>query len=309
MTIQDVEAAREAYYQKTKRNWLIVGTIAGVLIIALFLSQLSTGHFELFILPFFVAFFVFVLGTIINTFTTKKEAAAYSKAYKAYFVEQNLRAIFSGLTYSHDQGITKQFLDSTGMVDTGDRYSSNDYTSGHYKNVLFSQADVNISERRTDSDGDTYSVTIFMGKFMVFEFPKRFNFKLELVGKKFGAYRIPGKNATSGREMQKISTESEEFNRSLKVFGEDGFEAYYILDPAFMVKIMDITTHYDGKILFGFTNNQLLIGLNNGKDSFEPPKKLSQPIDEAKENQRISSDIKIITDFVDQLSLARKLFQ
>lgn len=52
----------------------------------------------------------------------------------------------------------------------------------------------------------------------------------------------------------------------------------------------------------------LIIALNDGKDSFEPPK-ASKPIDERAELAKIHADIKIITDFVNQLSLDRKLFK
>ena len=165
-----------------------------------------------------------------------------------------------------------------------------------------------IEEEHTDSDGDTYYVTIFRGRFMVFEFPKKFIFKLELIGKRFGAYSIPGKNQQTGRKMQKISTESGEFNSAFRIFGEDGFEAFYILDPAFMVKILNISEQHKNKVLLGFYDNKLLIGLNDGKDSFEPPK-ASQPINEVEETKKVSTDIKTITDFVDQLSLHRKLFK
>ena len=143
---------------------------------------------------------------------------------------------------------------------------------------------------------------------MIFEFPKKFNFKLELVGRHFYAYSVPGKNPTTGRKMTKINTESDEFNKTFKILGEDGFEAYYLLDPAIMVKIQDIAAHYKNSLLLGFIDNKLLIALNDGKDSFEPPK-ASQPIDKQAETQKVNEGIKVITDFVDNLNLDRKLFK
>jgi hypothetical protein len=193
------------------------------------------------------------------------------------------------------------------MVSTGDRYSSNDFTSGKYKDVAFSQADVHIETEYTDSDGDTHYTTIFRGRFMIFEFPKQFNFKLAVIGKRFRAYKKPGKNATTGQSAEKISTESNEFNQMFRIYGQDGFEAYYILDPSFMIKLMNIATAHKNKVLFAFYENRLVVGLDDGKDSFEPPSPLKQ-IDETKESTKISTDIKTITDFVDQLSLNRKLF-
>ena len=300
MDFASVEKARTTYYEKQKKLWQIFAVIIVAVVIGCFFL---VGFGSLF---FGVCTLVFAFAYI--SFSTRDLATDYYKAYKAYFVERNLHAIFSDVSYYHDRGLSKEFLKSTNMINTGDVFSSNDYTSGKYKNTNFSQADVHIQVEHTDSDGDTTYVTIFKGRFMVFAFPKKFNFKLELVGKKFAAYRVPGKNKQTGRKMQKISTESGEFNSTFRIYGEDGFEAYYILDPAFMVKLMNINERYKGKDIFCFIDNNLIIGLNDGKDSFEPPR-ASKPIDEAAENATISSDIKIITDFVDQLSLSRGLFK
>ena len=317
MTFQDVENARLAYQTKhseiTKKALLIGGAIA--IIPAILTASVfgGFGHGTFSIVAVMVSFllpigFALVIGLIIVNVLCKNEALAYHRAYKAYFVSQTLTKTFTNLYYNHAQGIDKSALYSTGMVDTGDRFHSNDLTTGDYKGVHFVQADAHIEEEDTDSDGNTTYYTTFKGRFMIYEFPKKFNFRLELIGRGFGgACRVPGANPTTGRKMTKIKTESGDFNQKFRVYGEDGFEAYYILDPAFMVKIEAIADHYDGKVLFGFVNNMLLVGLNNGNDSFEAPSP-SQPLDEAKEFNKINSDIKVITDFVDQLALDRKLF-
>ena len=305
MTFQEVEVAREAYHQKIKKQMTITIAIIVVLsIISLFGAGIMMAVFGL----IFSSIVISSFAVIIFSITNRKVADAYRKAYKAYFVEQNLRKVFTDLRYSHEMGLSRQVLEQTGMVNTGDRYSSNDYTNGKYRDVAFSQADVHIQNEQTDSDGDTYYVTIFKGRFMIFEFPKKFNFKLGLIGKKFHAYRKPSSDKATGRKMEKITTESSEFNSAFRIYGADGFESYYILDPAFMVKLLKINEHYKGKTIFCFNNNQLLIGTNDGKDSFEPPRP-NKPIDEAKENAKVLAEIKAITDFVDQLSLDRKLFK
>lgn len=306
MTFAEVESARKAYHEKIKQEWTVFGIIAGIATII----YLVTGGLSSPLSLFGLLSMLFFFGTfylIISYFLNRKVATAYHEAYKSYFVARNLSLIFTDLRYDHTLGLNEAVLRSTGMINTGDVYNSNDFASGRYKDVAFSQADVHIQEEHTDSDGDTTYVTIFRGKFMIFEFPKKFTFKLELIGKKFHAYRVPGKNTTTGRKMQKISTESGEFNKSFRIFAEDGFEAFYLLDPAFMVKIQEISNFHDYKNIFCFIENRLIIGLNDGKDSFEPPK-ATKPLDEAVENAKIASDIKTITDFVDQLSLNRKLF-
>ena len=306
MTYQEVEEARKIYLKRIKTQILVTVIIIVVASIALFVNTGSAtqGFLYCLLIAFMVAMFSFILCILLNS----KISTAYSKAYKAFFVEQNLRKVFSDLHYDHSTGIPPSVLSSTGMINTGDRYTANDLVKGKYKKVNFAQSDVHIETRHTDKDGNTQYVTIFRGRFMIFDFPKQFTFRLALVGKRFPAFRKPGRNKTNGRKMETLSTESGEFNKLLKTYAEDGFEAFYILDPALIADIEDLTTHYKRRILFCFFDNYLIIGIHDGKDSFEPPTAFKS-IDESKENAKVGNDIKMITKFVDELSLDRKLFK
>lgn len=309
MKFEDVENARVQYKNKLTKASLITMSILFVLALIMFFAITGANFSIVTILPalFMSAIFVFAITAIIVAIATRKEAAEYKKTYKAYFVEQNLAKTFTNLQYQHEAGLNKQVLAATQMINTGDRYSSNDLTMGKYKNVNFTQADVHIEEEYTDSDGDTHYTTIFRGRFMIFEFPKKFNFKLEVVSKFFGVGKVPGRNPQTGRKFEKFEVESIDFNKKFKIYAEDGFEAFYLLDPSFILKIEKVSAEYDKKMIFCFVDNKLYIGLNEGKDSFEPPRP-SKPINEQLEMEKVSHDIKVITDFVDELSLDRKIF-
>lgn len=309
MKFEDVENARVQYKNKLTKASLITMSILFVLALIVFFAITGANFSIVTILPalFMSAIFVFAITAIVVAITTRKEAAEYKKTYKAYFVEQNLAKTFTNLQYQHEAGLNKQVLAATQMINTGDRYSSNDLTMGKYKNVNFTQADVHIEEEYTDSDGDTHYTTIFRGRFMIFEFPKKFNFKLEVVSKFFGVGRVPGRNPQTGRKFEKFEVESIDFNKKFKIYAEDGFETFYLLDPSFILKIEKVSAEYDKKMIFCFVDNKLYVGINEGKDSFEPPRP-SKPIDEQLEIEKVSHDIKVITDFVDELSLDRKIF-
>lgn len=309
MKFEDVENARVQYKDKLTRTSLITVSILFVLALIAFFAITGANFSIVTILPalFMSAIFVFAITAIVVAIATRKEAAEYKKTYKAYFVEQNLAKTFTNLQYQHEAGLNKQTLAATQMINTGDRYSSNDLTIGKYKNVNFTQADVHIEEEYTDSDGDTHYTTIFRGRFMIFEFPKKFNFKLEVVSKFFGVGKVPGKNPQTGRKFEKFEVESIDFNKKFRIYAEDGFETFYLLDPSFILKIEKVSAEYDKKMIFCFVDNKLYVGINEGKDSFEPPRP-SKPIDEQLEIEKVSHDIKVITDFVDELSLDRKIF-
>ena len=300
MKLEDVESARQAYHKKIKTEWMYFWIISGIFVVAALALGGASGGFSLFG-ALFALFFFGIVYLIVSVFLNRKVAEVYRNAYKSYFVARNLASVFTNLTYQHNLGLSKEVLRQTGMINTGDDYSSNDLTIAKYKNIDFSQADATIQIVSTDSDGNTTYTTIFKGRFMIFEFPKKFDFKLELIGKKFHAYRVPGKDQATSRKMSKIKTESEEFNRTFKIYGQDGFESFYLLDPAMIVKIQAISEYYKNKILIGFYDNKMLVALDDGKDSFEPPR-ASRPINEAEEMRKVASSVKVITDFVDIIS-------
>lgn len=324
MTFEDVEFARRQYRQKTKRVRLVILLalliLASISLVSRFPADsplpstvrvsnsypidslydvLPFAIFGVMILTFLVAFSYAVAYCV-----TGKERRAYHRAYKAYFVEQSLRSVFDDLHYEPNRALDPAILKSTGMIDTGDRFRSNDFIAARYQNVLFMGADAQIDHLNTDSDGHTYYTNIFHGQFMIFEFPKKFDFRLELISKGFHAYRIPGKDPTSGRKMSKIRTESSDFNRTFKILGEDGFEAYYLLDPATMVRLEEVANRHSSGTLFGFTGSKLLVALDGTKDSFEPPS-AKHPLDEAAETAKVRRDIEVITGLIDRLKLSR----
>ena len=325
---QDVENAREAYHaeakaisKKRKIAALITFSVifvATAIFIALnhdnisntYLSKPSFPGFFIIIPVFFALVFGAIISVVVGRITTAgneiiKKYITYKRAYKGYFITRQLASIFTNLEYDHRYGLNKNVLEKTGLIDTGDRYSSNDYVRGKYKQVGFIQADVKIEDRRErkNKDGHTevYYVTTFKGRYMVFEFPKKFEFKMVVSHQGHGRWRV---NPKTGRGLKRIETESPEFNKKFLVYAEDGFEAFYILDPAFLDNLEKLGQKYGDQLALYFSDNQMIIGLNDGGDAFEPPD-ASQPINEQTENAKVTGEMKLITELVDSLKLDR----
>ena len=296
-TFKEVEAARLAYLKKI-RKYSLFGVISTV-------GMLILSFWTLFILlpvAIFLGAFWFYLAV------GSKERVNYQRAYKAYFVEKELEATFSELKYNHTSGLNPRVLAATGMVNLGDRFNSNDFATGRYKDVGFTQADVHIETEYTDSEGHASYTTIFKGRWMIFEFPKKFNFRLEVIEKGFRAYQVPKGDAKTGRKFEKVQVESPEFNKMFKVWAEDGFETFYLLDPSLIDNITKLGEAYKGQMLLCFVDNRLYVGLNDKKDAFEPPN-VFKKLDEATEKAKIKQDVGLITDFVDKLKLSKGIFR
>lgn len=290
MTYEELEKKRI----KLRNTYIIYYTLLITIVITITLLSKIAG---------FIIFGI-ALGILLIPSITKKQVKEYSLAFKDFFVKKSLTKIFTNLCYEPEKGIPKSLISSTGMMYMGDRYSSNDLVTGNYKDIRFTQSDVSIEKKETYRDGDgktqTAYITIFEGRWMIFDFNKNFKRKVQVCQKGFKNNKI--------NNFQKVEMESQEFNKNFKVYARQPIDAFYILTPKIMEKIRNLDKKNKGELLLCFTNNQLHVGINEYKDSFEP-KNVFFKIDEEKINNAISTDIKKITMFIDELELNNDLFK
>ena len=296
ITIEELEQDRIKLKNKT---FLVIGITAGIIILLALIFQTIE-----------ILFFGIIAKLLFPALFTAKQKREYILKFKKYFVQSALKTVFTDLTYHPEQGMPRDVIASTKMMYMGDRYTSNDYISGRYKDIGFRQADVHIEEEResTDSDGNTttYWVTIFRGRWNIFDFNKTFKADLQVCQKFFGNNKI--NNWGRENKFQKVKLESLEFNKRYNVFAQSDHEAFYLLTPPIMEKIIKLDDMNQGRLLLCFIDNKLHIGLYDGKDSFEHAPIFKQ-INEEQVRSNISNDIKQITMFIDELDLDNDLFR
>ena len=297
--------ALEKYKKQAKRT-ILIGFIIGFSLTLLLLAVvIITKLLPLLIFEVFIIIIVLLVTLILYSIPYSK----YKVIYKDYYVKKALESIFTDLVYKPDQGFDESVIRNTEMMDMGDDYESNDYFSGKYKNIRIEQADIEITEERerTNSDGEEeeYEVTLFKGKWMIFDFNKPFKANMQVKSKWFDNSKII--NWGKDIKFKRVKLEDEEFNKYFTVYAQDEEEAFYILTPHFMDRIKKVSNNVSGELLLCFIDNKLHIGLDNNNDSFEPS--LLSNLSEEQINNNILSDIKVITDFVDQLNLDNDLFK
>lgn len=302
MTFEELEKIRIKCRNKIIRFWILS---AFILVILLLICSASgeKGAILNGVAIFFVAMFV---ATKIMSGASKE----YTAAYKEYFVKKSLESVFTDLKYLPNKGLNRDVIANTGMLYMGDTYSSNDYVEGKYKDVGFVQADVHIQKEyeTTDSHGDTttHYVTLFKGRWMVFEFNKKFKADVQVCEKGFGSNKTG--DLFSASKYEKVKMESEKFNKKFNVYAKDAHEAFYILTPSLMEKIEKLEDQNSGKILLCFVDNKLHVGLYDHTNSFEPVSCFAELSEEEIKNI-VSTDVSKITMFVDELGLDNDLFK
>lgn len=256
--------------------------------------------------------FILIIGVLIIEIAVAGQRKKYRKLFKEEFVVKALEKIFTDLYYNSEEGIPYSTIAGTRMMYMGDIYKSEDYVSGKYKDINFEQSDVHIEERQetTDSDGHTTTtyVTIFKGRWMVFDFNKEFKANVQISQKGFANSRVKRFFGKKEELFKKVSMESESFNKKFNVFAQNEHDAFYIITPTLMERLENLVNNNKGKMLFCFINNKLHIGINDYKDSFEPGS-VFKKLNEEEIVKKVSREIETITQFVDELNLDNDLFR
>jgi hypothetical protein len=195
-----------------------------------------------------------VIGTFITIIATSKLKNQYRRDFKNKFVLKSLENKFTDLYYNPDKGIPYSIIDATQMMNMGDKYHSEDYISAKYKDIKFEQADVHIEEEHesTDSDGNTTTtyITIFKGRWMIFDFNKEFKADVQISQKGFTNSRVKKFFGKKDELFKKVTMESENFNSKFNVYAQNEHDAFYIITPSLMERIERLAVRNKGKMLF-----------------------------------------------------------
>lgn len=295
MNIEELEKLRK----KAKYSLILPGMIGVTLGVTIFYcgKYIYIGLASIFI------------GLLLTLLLSRKPSEKYKLAFKEVYVLKALKQFFTKLRYEPLNGIPKNIIYNTGMIKMGHRYSSNDLVIAMYKNIKIIQSDVHIEERRerrnSKGNRETYWVTLFKGKWMIFDFNKNFKANIQVKQKGFNNSKIT--NWWNEEKFRKVEMEDEEFNKKFKIYTQDEHDAFYVLTPSLMEKIKNLTKQINGKIMLCFIDNKLHVALQNGEDSFEP--NIFKEINEQNIIENLTKDIKVVTSFVDKLDLDNDLFR
>lgn len=308
MSVEELKQLQSEIIRKNKKC-NIIGLIVFLVLMTLTIVYFKIKNIPLEMLlataPFALLIYLFFI-MYIKSKANGKDIDKFNKEYKNTFVLKSLNNIFEDIKYNPNNGFKEEYIEKIGMLDTGDSYSSNDYVSGKYKNISFEQSDIHIQEKHEEENADgkkeTEWVTTFMGRLMIFDFNKNFKANIQVTNWLFSANTLPW-----SKRFTRVKMEDNEFNNLFTVYAESEHEAFYILTPHFMEKLKEITKKLKCGVMFCFVDNKLHIAVDNYKDSFEY--NVFNPINEKGIEESITKDIKLITNFVEELDLDNDLFK
>lgn len=266
----------------------------GILAIVWLLLLLAFGMFG-----FIGGFFIFLALEFLYLGKLKADFVA---EYKQGLLKAQLESLFDNVKFSSSSGFSEEEIENWGLVNTSDRFYSDDLIEADYRGCHFKRSDIKIQDVRR-SGKTTTVVTIFEGPYMIFEFPKRFSKYTVIKEREFLNNGKPGNWLFGGMDVERVEMESKQFNDTFVVYTSDGQEAFYLLTPPLMEKMLEINDMQEGRFFFGFIDNALHVAINNGENAFEPS--LFSAIDKT-EISFLKQQIQPLQQLVDVLWLGRE---
>lgn len=299
MSIEELE-------KKRKKTLLIIEITIVICIATVFFyfileNPFNSTHESLFDIIQPTILFLFVIVVLIVA--TKVVYDSFVSVVKKYLFKDVLDDLLgNNYYYGKNEGISKNDI-----VETNSLYvhiiEGSDYIESSYKNIKFKMSDIKIIEIDRDSDGSESERTVFSGQWMIFDFNKYFKSNIQIWEKVL----IGNIEKTKDFNLNKIEVEDIEFGKKFDVFAQNDLEAYYVLTPSMIEKIMEVEKELNGVLLFVFLNNRLHVGIKRNKDLFKVS--ILNKIDLESYKELFYGDLSIIFKLIDLLNLDNSLFK
>lgn len=292
-------------YEKSKRYDLISKILVGVGVAWLLFGMMIMP--EMLVFHFGGAIFWWIVSAIFFAPEVKRSMNSLRSEYKDHFLPGMLEESFENVKFEYWVGLTEMEVMMTSLYKLGNRLESEDLLSGDYKGVSFRQADVHIWKHIETEDGDQ-DVEHFDGRIIMFDTQSDY----------VSSVRVISKPRTSGKgdyrlgydEEHKVEMESVEFNELFTVYARTGHDAFYMLTPELMERMITIWKKYGTNeknqyrdMSFHLRDNKFYFAVENGGSTFEPDK---FPISYPDEKAKLEKDIQIIKELIDCFAFIEK---
>ena len=229
----------------------------------------------------------------------KRAYDKFNEAYKTKYVLQIISQIdgFDQLQFIPKGGFLWDDVRNAAVVACGDQryYESEDLLLGQYENVGFKISDV-TTKKMVRRDKKNRVEEIFDGQILClsrFDDIKESNGHLQIFEKQFLS------SMAGWKAEHEIQTENEAFNKRFQIYASDEHNAYYILTPQRMEKIMRFAEAMEGQVSLVFREEKLFVAIR--RDSMFDAN-MSEPV--AKQTGKILEDAKVIQDTKEILVMA-----
>ena len=290
MSEAKLEALRESARKRTRFAYALAALSFPLYLWLFYTHEFAAGESSA-ILKNAVAAVVASVGTFgfLHTIVARRAHSRFVESFKAKYVLPAIGSIpgFSQLEFRSREGFEWEEVRDAAVVKCGDRkyFKREDMLTGLYEGVRFRISDV--TARRMVKKGKRRELqTLFDGQVMCFS---RFDDTKKSAGFVQVFRREFLMDMGGARAEHRIMTENAAFNDTFNVFADDEHNAYYILTPQLIGKIMEFSDAAGAPVSLVFVGEKLYAAVER-RGMFVPV--LDEPVSVQKE--RLGGDVAVL---------------
>ena len=288
--------------QKKVKLFSRLGKISLVIIAAFFVVTAvfkdNLGDWGNLLLRLFVAA---IIAAFFSFFASESQKKQIKKLIKSSFSEEistMLANAFELFEYRPDSHL--DFGHFRRMPIDFNRLDGSDLVTGKYQGIPFTFCDIEITKE--DSSEASKTIYVFKGQWLELSLNKSINATVYVrEGTQYKTFNI-------GSRLQKVETDSFDFNKNFTVYTDDPQTAFYILTPHFMEIILAADKAAASASEFYFSGNRVIIALRNARDLFDM-ENVEKADDLVRLRAKFQADVRFITNIFDVILKNEYLFE
>ena len=198
-----------------------------------------------------------------------KSYQLFCDSFKNHYLLQIFREMpgFSDVQYRTQGGFSYEEIARLGVIPLGVKscWTSSDLLTGQLGRVPFCCGHVTAahpSQGRSSTPQELFSGQVMV--FSLFDQQKSSRGMLQILDKK-AASRMAGQLAP-----HLVETENTLFNQRFSVYAQDAHNAFYILTPPVMERILEFSKEVEGEVCLSFSEERLAVACRQQRNLFDP---------------------------------------
>ncbi len=204
----------------------------------------------------------------------RNEKRGYTSLFKDNVIEKIITFIDPTLRYQKEAFVSEsEYRYSNLLPQTYDRFHGSDLVEGHREGVAVRFSSLHVEEKRHTKENKDEWHTLFQGLFFVADFHKHFKGRTylfpDVAERSLGGIGtwLQGWHREHGKLIKLDHTT---FEKQFVVYGDDTVEAHYILNHAFMERIVSFYEKERKNLFIGFVDGKMYLAMEVSQTLFEP---------------------------------------
>ncbi len=189
-----------------------------------------------------------------------------------------------------------------GIIPAFSKAKTEDLIIGEYSGVGIVFEEWMLDQRKGDDERN-----VFKGATLSLGFNKNFSGQTIIKHSKGKIRNFTANLVNRGtKDLEKVSLEDWEFAKKFEVFSSDQIEARYLITPALMNRLLNLTKFFNAKSFdAGFADNSLFVMFKDSENLFEV-RSIFKEIDLVGDSLRVVDQIKLIFEIIDYLKINQR---